>query len=135
MASTDEPTKEDGGGPKDRVDIGDGRPLDGEDRTRGPRGIQQVGTLGGGVMTSFGSVDRRSDGDDAPVRQGAGPEGPRLLLTVEEAADLLHLGRTRCYQLVMGGAIRSVKVGRRRLIVRAGLDEFVARLEATQATR
>jgi excisionase family DNA binding protein len=48
-----------------------------------------------------------------------------LLMSVEEAADLLRLGRTRMYELVMSGRIVSVKVGRRRLIPRKSLEEFV----------
>jgi excisionase family DNA binding protein len=66
---------------------------------------------------------------------GAGVTGLPLLLTVEEAASLLRLGRTRVYQLVMGGKIQSVKVGRRRLVVREGLEEFVAQLVEDQAAR
>jgi len=62
----------------------------------------------------------------------AGDLGPPLLLTVEEAANLLRLGRTRVYELVMGGAIESVKVGRRRLVIRVGLERFVARLATEQ---
>ena len=41
----------------------------------------------------------------------------QLLLSVEEAADVLRLGRTRTYELVMTKRIQSVKVGRRRLVV------------------
>lgn len=51
--------------------------------------------------------------------------GAPLLMTVEEAADLLRLGRTRMYELVMSGQIVSVKVGRRRLIPRKSLEDFV----------
>jgi hypothetical protein len=32
--------------------------------------------------------------------------------------------------LVLGGQLRSVKIGRRRLVVRASIEEYVARLEA-----
>lgn len=66
---------------------------------------------------------------------GTAATGLPLLLTVEEAASLLRLGRTRVYQLVMGGKIQSVKVGRRRLVVRQGLEEFVAQLVEDQAAR
>ncbi len=86
-------------------------------------------TTNGAGLDDAGRVRR-------PTRRDAGGHAPavepRLLLSVEEAADLLHLGRTRCYELVMGGALRSVKVGRRRLVVRAGLEEFVERLETDQ---
>ena len=43
--------------------------------------------------------------------------GNPLLLTISQVADLLNLGRTKTYELVMSGRIRSVKVGRRRLVV------------------
>jgi excisionase family DNA binding protein len=52
----------------------------------------------------------------------------RLLLSVEEAADVLRLGRTRTYELVMTRKIQSVKVGRRRLVVRSSLLDFVQTL-------
>lgn len=51
----------------------------------------------------------------------------KLLLTVPEAAHLLSIGRSRCYQLLLGGELRSLKLGRRRLIPREALNAFVAR--------
>jgi len=55
-----------------------------------------------------------------------------LLLTVEESAILLRLGRTQTYELIMRGKIQSVKIGRRRLVVRNGLDNYVAGLLGEQ---
>jgi excisionase family DNA binding protein len=52
----------------------------------------------------------------------------QLLLSVEEAAGILRLGRTRTYDLVMTRKIQSVKVGRRRLVVRSSLHDFVKTL-------
>lgn len=52
----------------------------------------------------------------------------QLLLSVEEAADVLQLGRTRTYELVMTKKIQSIKVGRRRLVVRSSLFDFVQTL-------
>jgi excisionase family DNA binding protein len=52
----------------------------------------------------------------------------QLLLSVEEAADVLRLGRTRTYELMMAKKIQSVKVGRRRLVVRTSLLDFVQKL-------
>ncbi len=46
----------------------------------------------------------------------SGP-GPFVLLTVEEATEMLRIGRTRIYELVMSGCITSVKIGHRRLVV------------------
>jgi excisionase family DNA binding protein len=54
--------------------------------------------------------------------------GQPLLIGVPEAAQLLGIGRTRCFQLVMAGELRSVKVFGRRLVVRSSLDDFVGRL-------
>jgi excisionase family DNA binding protein len=50
------------------------------------------------------------------------------LLTIEEAAALLKIGRTNTYGLVMGGEIQSVKIGRRRLVVTASIVAFIDRL-------
>jgi excisionase family DNA binding protein len=57
---------------------------------------------------------------------------PSLLLTVEESAILLRLGRTQTYELIMCGKIQSVKIGRRRLVVRNGLQNYVAGLLGEQ---
>jgi excisionase family DNA binding protein len=59
--------------------------------------------------------------------------GLSLLVTVEEAAQMLNIGRTNAYQLVMSGQIQSVKIGRRRLVVRAGVQNFVDELVRTQS--
>ena len=48
------------------------------------------------------------------------------LLTADEAARLLGVSRSFFYPLVMGGSVRSIKLGRRRLIPAEALDEFVA---------
>lgn len=53
---------------------------------------------------------------------------PRLLLTVEEAAERLRIGRSLMYRLVLSGAVESVHVGRLRRIPAECLDEHVARL-------
>jgi excisionase family DNA binding protein len=58
--------------------------------------------------------------------------GDSLLLTVEEAAVLLRIGRTTAFELVMRGHIQSVKIGRRRLVVRDGLQKFVDDLSTPQ---
>ena len=52
---------------------------------------------------------------------------PRVLLTVEEAAHALSLGRTYTYELVMRRGIASIKVGRKRLVAVTALQEFVNR--------
>ena len=41
------------------------------------------------------------------------------LLTVEEAADWLRVSRWSVYNLIRGGQLRTIKIGRRRLVTRA----------------
>jgi excisionase family DNA binding protein len=55
-----------------------------------------------------------------------------LLVSVEQAAKILGIGRTRFFDLIMSHAVTSVKIGRRRLIVRSSLAEFVERLVSEQ---
>ncbi len=52
----------------------------------------------------------------------------RLVLTVEEAADRLGIGRTLMYSLVRSGAVESVRIGRLRRIPEDALETFVAKL-------
>lgn len=58
--------------------------------------------------------------------------GMPVLVTIEEAAWLLRIGRTTCFGLLRSGALRSVTLGRRRLVPRAELDAFVLRLADEQ---
>jgi len=54
----------------------------------------------------------------------------RIVLTVEEAAERLGVGRTLLYALVCSGDIESIAIGRLRRIPLDALDEFVNRLRA-----
>jgi excisionase family DNA binding protein len=56
-----------------------------------------------------------------------------LMLTPEEAALALRVGRSKVYDLMRAGVLRSVKIGgSRRISVRA-LGEYVAALERDAA--
>ena len=57
------------------------------------------------------------------------PSGPRLLLRVDEAGRQLNLGRTVMYELIRSGRLRSVKIGKLRLIPTSALVEFVETLD------
>ena len=62
------------------------------------------------------------------------PSGlPVMLVRPEEAASVLGIGRTKVYELMRSGALRSVRIGGLRRIPAAALEEFVARLEAEAA--
>jgi excisionase family DNA binding protein len=59
-----------------------------------------------------------------------------IAINVRQAAERLGLGYVKTYELVMGGELRSIRVGSRRLIPVTALTEFVAqRLEAERADR
>ncbi|GAA1287947.1 hypothetical protein Psi02_77940 [Planotetraspora silvatica] len=49
-------------------------------------------------------------------------------LTVEEAAQLLKIGRSTVYDLLRSGDLASFLVANRRRIPRSAIDELVARL-------
>lgn len=56
----------------------------------------------------------------------------KLLLTVDEAAQRLGIGRSHAYIYVLRGEIESVKIGRSRRIPAEALDAFVERLRSDQ---
>jgi excisionase family DNA binding protein len=49
--------------------------------------------------------------------------------TVEQVADMLHVGRDKIYYLLRTGQLRSIKIGKSRRITEEHLAEFVAALE------
>lgn len=60
------------------------------------------------------------------------PQRPRAMLTVEEAAAELGIGRTTAFALVKSGELPSVKVGRLRRIPLTEIHAYTARLMADQ---
>ena len=55
-----------------------------------------------------------------------------VLLTVEEAAQRLSIGRTTMYALLKAGQINSVRIGRLRRIPAEALTAYTDRLTAEQ---
>ena len=53
----------------------------------------------------------------------------QLLLTAEEAAHALHIGRTTLYALLKDGQLHSVHIGRSCRLTRAELVRYVERLD------
>ncbi len=56
----------------------------------------------------------------------------KLLLTVQEVAAKLSVGRSLAYELVMRGEIPSVKIGKSRRVPAGEVERYVARLIAEQ---
>lgn len=50
-----------------------------------------------------------------------------LVLTVEETAELLRIGRGSAYAAVRSGRIPSVRIGRRVLVIRQALLDAIAK--------
>jgi len=56
---------------------------------------------------------------------GQEPATIRLALSPEQAAAALGVGRTTVYQLIASGRLRSLRVGRRRIVPMAALEAFL----------
>jgi excisionase family DNA binding protein len=49
--------------------------------------------------------------------------------TVEEVAQILHVGRDKVYFLLRSGQLRSIKIGKSRRITDQHISEFISSLE------
>jgi excisionase family DNA binding protein len=67
-------------------------------------------------------------GDSQPLRDVMVAD--RLLLTPEEAAKVLRIGRTTVYALIKSEELRAVHIGRSCRISQAEVERYVRRLEA-----
>lgn len=63
------------------------------------------------------------------VIEAATGRRPRLLLTVEEASDVLSIGRTTMFDLIRTGRVASVRIGRLRRVSMDALHAFARELE------
>ena len=59
---------------------------------------------------------------------------PAILLTVEEAAQRLRIGRTKMYSLLSTGKVKSVTIGTSRRVPAEALTEYVSALMANSQT-
>lgn len=50
---------------------------------------------------------------------------PALAYRVDEAADAMRLSRSAIYELIRSGQLRTVKLGRRRLVPVQALAEYM----------
>ncbi|MEU6036932.1 helix-turn-helix domain-containing protein [Actinomadura sp. NPDC047616] len=58
---------------------------------------------------------------------------PELVLTVDEAAERLRVSRWTLYNLIRSNQLRTVKIGRRRLVPVDALTEFLDQLTEVAA--
>lgn len=57
----------------------------------------------------------------------------RRLLTPEQAAEALGIGRSLLYELLRSGQLQSVRIGACRRIPVAAIDEFVEELRSSES--
>lgn len=73
------------------------------------------------------------DADEAnatlrPLRRPTTGTGPALLLTVEEAARSLSIGRSKAYELIAAGDLEAVHIGRSTRVPVSALQDLLDRL-------
>ena len=72
-----------------------------------------------------------------PGRAGstlAGRSDDKLLISVEEAAQRLDIGRTLFFELIRSGRIRTIRVGRVRKVPVESLRDVVEQQSGSEAT-
>ena len=53
----------------------------------------------------------------------------RMAHSIEEAAEITNVGRTKIYEAIRNNELRTLKVGRRRLVRTEALRDWLRRLE------
>jgi excisionase family DNA binding protein len=57
------------------------------------------------------------------------------LLSVKDAEEILSLGHTKVCELIADGDLKSIKIGRRRLIPQVAIEEFICERLAKASPR
>lgn len=73
-----------------------------------------------------------ADDEPAPQAPEPRPMPSRVLLTMEEAAEQLGVGRTTAYRLAQTGELPTVQIGRLRRVHTDAIAAYAARLVADQ---
>lgn len=69
-----------------------------------------------------------------PAQPAPRPLQERVLLTVQEAAEQLGIGRTLVYKLIRNGEIDSLRIGRLRRVPAAAVQDYARRLSGDAAS-
>jgi len=59
------------------------------------------------------------------ANQSQATSGPSEWMTVAEMQEYMHAGRTKAYELIKAGEVRSYRLGRRILVNRLSLDRYI----------
>lgn len=84
------------------------------------------------IAALIGRLAELMSSPPAPAPRETRTPAQRVLLTVEEAAEYLRIGRTRMFALVRTGEIESVRIGRLRRVPVTAVSAYAARLIADQ---
>ena len=58
----------------------------------------------------------------------------QLSLSIEEAATITGIGKTKLYEVINSGALRARKLGKRTIILKTDIEEFLGNLESYSST-
>jgi excisionase family DNA binding protein len=76
------------------------------------------------------SATQRDQRGELPTTKPTTRGGDHLqAYTVEQVAEMLHVGRDKIYYLLRTGQLRSIKIGKLRRITSQHLAQFIASLE------
>lgn len=75
---------------------------------------------------------KRNPSPNLVATRDAAPAAVRLY-SIDEAAALLSVGHTLASELIADGKLRSVKIGRRRLVPGPALEKYIAALAQAAA--
>jgi len=56
---------------------------------------------------------------------GSATAGPKLILTIDEAADILRISRQSAYEAARRGEIPTIRLGRRILVPLRALEKLI----------
>lgn len=62
-------------------------------------------------------------------------EIPKVSYTMDQAAQATGFTRTRLYQEIAQGRLKTLKAGRRRMVSARALEDFISRLERASGGR
>jgi excisionase family DNA binding protein len=77
--------------------------------------------------------DRRAGQAGRAARKGKPMSDDDELLTVEQVAEVLKVGRTKVYELMDRGDLPSLKIDRCRRVLRSDLNTLIASLRSEAA--
>jgi len=58
------------------------------------------------------------------------PQSQQITMSVDETMAALSIGRTMVYELIRNNAIRTIKIGKKRLVIVASIHDYISDLES-----